>query len=167
MTYKRILRDYTLYSDDDSYRGRCLSFNPPAIQPQIVDYRAGGLDGSLGIDMGLNLGDAVATFGGFEPGILAAVGRMSSEVRLVVRGALISQGEAETQLIYEIRGVVREYDPGTMQPGESAPSSVTIKPHFFQIEHEGQVLFKADVRNNERIVGGTDQLETLRTALGL
>lgn len=167
MLYKGILRDYTVFADDASFRGRIASYTPPELQPQVVEYRGGGMSGSIPIPMGLEIGDATLVTGGFEEGLVTAVGRVSSEIRVVCRGALISDGEDEQTLVHEIRGFASVGNLGTWQPGESAQTTITVNPTFFKIELDGQTIRKVDIRNNIDEIDGEDQNAAIRSALGL
>lgn len=163
---KGTLRDFNAYIGADSYLGRVTSYTPPDFATTVADYRAGGLSGPIPIDMGLEALEASLEFGGFEPEALKRVGMPSEDTTLTLRGALIGQGEPVKQVVHTLTGKATASNFGVWTPGESAAHTITLRPHYFRVDHEGSKILEIDFLNDVRFTNGEDQMEAIRRAIG-
>ena len=49
----KILKNFNLFIDGRGYAGKCDEVNPPKLNIKSEEYRAGGLDAPIPIDMGM------------------------------------------------------------------------------------------------------------------
>ena len=167
MSYENILRDFSVYVGKDSYLGKVTSYQPPEITVTNPGYRAGGLDAPIPIDMGLEALQATVEFGGFAPNVLKRVGLVGEDTTIVVRGALVSEGEDTKALVETLTGVLTGSARGAFTPGESSTHTITIDLKVYTVELDGAKLTHIDVLGRKRMIDGVDQLDSIRSALGI
>ena len=49
----KILKNFNLFIDGRGYVGKCEEVNPPKLSIKSEEYKAGGMDAPIAIDMGM------------------------------------------------------------------------------------------------------------------
>lgn len=162
-----ILKNFNLYVDGRGYAGNVDELTPPVLTIVNEDYRGGGLDTSIKIDMGMEPLETSFTLSQQCAEIMKSFGgAVGSSVPLTVRGALESLDGSVTPVVLKMRGKIDSIDDGTWKPGEKATKSVTMSLVYYEREQGGETLCKIDVLNRVREIGGVDQLAEIRAACG-
>lgn len=91
----------------------------------------------------------------------------TSAADLNLRGALqladSSTGKIDFMPIsIAVRGVVKEFKPGTVKAGAKMGSSVTLELSYYKIEIDGKTMYEIDKFNSVFVVNGHDVLEKVR-----
>ena len=84
-----VLKNMNLLVDGFGYAGKVTVLTPPKLSRKVEEFRAGGMDGSVELDMGLEKLEATFTLAEFDKGVLALWNlRDLDSVLLRFRGAI-------------------------------------------------------------------------------
>lgn len=168
MAGRDILKNINCFVDGRGFAGQVTEFNPPKITLKVEDFRAGGMDASIPITMGMEKLEASFQLAAYDKDVLASIGfAEGSQIPLVLRGALESFDGKVTPVVHTMRGKITEIDPGSHKPGELASLTVTFAPTYYKLEHGSTVVHEIDVENMIRTINGVDALVEIRKALGI
>lgn len=168
MAADNILKSWALFVDGRGYVGNTEQFAPPELKLKGEDFRAGGMDVPISIDMGMEkltvtftltkrCGDMLKLFGGVK----------GADVALVARGGLESLDGTVTPMAHTMRGKVMGIKSGELKAGESPKDEYTVDLTYYKYEQGGDAVHEIDVLGMIRIVGGVDQLAEHREACGI
>lgn len=167
---KDVLRDYVLFNGADRMVGRVDSFKPPSLQRTVEQFRAGGMDGKIPIDMGLEALESSWVTSGIDRGMYTGFGLiMGVRTTVQVRGAVVDPvtglpKSVQHTMIGDITGI----DPGEWKAGERATLSVSMQLAYYKLTHTlpGVPAIEIDLINGIRIINGVDQLIAVRALIG-
>ncbi|WP_419783736.1 phage major tail tube protein [Maridesulfovibrio sp.] len=163
-----ILKDLSLFVDGKGYAGNIESFKPPKLSLKTNDHRAGGMDSSVAVEMGMEALETSFVLTGHFPDVLALWGVVVGEKpQLTARGSVESWDGTVTPVVISMSGPITDIEDGDWKPGESNTQTFTMKPEYYKREQGDVVLHEIDVPNMVRKINGVDQLEARRNALGL
>ena len=167
-TAQNILKNYNLFVDGRGYAGNVEELQLPNLALKIEDFRAGGMDSSVALDMGQEKMEFSATLTGFDLDVLKMWGVSTNSVKqLVVKGALENIDGTVVALSAFIGGTIRSLELGAFKAGEKSTLKLTVDVRTYRYEQDGQEIHNIDIENYVRIINGTDQLKAKRAALGL
>ena len=163
----KILKNFNLFVDGRGYVGKCDEVTPPKLNIKAEEYRAGGMDAPISIDMGMEKLEASFMLSEYDKDILKQFGLISGNgVQVTLRGAL--QDDAATSpVVIKLRGMYTEMDMGKFAAGEKGTLNCTIACRYYSLEIDGEQLIEIDVDNMTRIIGGTDKMTEIRDAIGV
>ena len=163
-----ILRNISLFVDGRGYAGQVDECIPPKLTVKTEDFRAGGMDGTVEIDQGLEKLEATLQMSGVDRALLEQWGvTLAAMVPMTIRGALQSEDGTVRAAVIHLRGRIKEIDYGTWKPGEKVPMKAMVSVWYYKLEHGGATIHEVDVENMIRIVNGVDQLAEMRAALAI
>ncbi len=163
-----ILKNMNLGVDGRGYAGKVLELTKPNLTIMQEDYRAGGMDSAVGLDMGMEKMEASAVLGSYDKEVLKLWGLApGNDVPLTFKGALQNDDGSVDQVLVQMRGTITGLDSGTWKPGEVANLTITMNPHYYKETVAGDVVHEIDVKNMIRIVNGVDQLAGIREAIAI
>ncbi|MGE4296928.1 MAG: phage major tail tube protein [Desulfovibrionaceae bacterium] len=163
----KILKNFAVFVDGKGYAGRVDEVALPKLTIKGEDYRGGGMDGPVEIDMGMEKLEATVTSAEYDAELFALFGLVDgAAVGVTFRGALQGDGDA-VPCICELRGGFHEMDPGDWKPGEKASLKATLKARYYKLTIDARPVVEIDLVNMTRIINGVDQLASQRQALGL
>ena len=168
MSNRNTLTAFNIWVGPDSFLGRATSFQPSEPSITVTDYRGGGLDGPIPLDMGMELGESSIEFGGFEEAAISRFGLIGEDVQIIARGGLKSRGEPDAkQLQITQTGMLSVASQGEWTPGEGSPLTLTMRCHYIKWELANVKILEIDLINMVRFVDGEDRLTSLRQAIGV
>lgn len=168
MALPKTLRNFSLYVDGIGYAGRVSEANLPSLAIQTEEFRGGGMDAPAEIDMGMEALELSFTLAEYDPAVLRQFGLLNQNaVRVAIRGALMANGESATAIVCNATGHFKEFDPGSFAAGEITEAEFTMGLRYYKLSVGGSVVHEIDVENMTRIINGTDQLASIRTAIGI
>lgn len=168
MALPKTLRNFSLYVDGRGYAGRVSELTPPTLSVQTEEYRGGGMDVPAQIDMGMEALEFEFVLAEYDPEVLKLFGLVNQNaLQCTIRGALMANGEAATPIVYNLTGHIKEHDPGSMVAGEITEATFVVGLRYYKLSIGGDVIHEIDVENMTRIINGTDQLASIRTAIGI
>lgn len=168
MAARDVLKNLNLFVDGRGYAGQIDEYNPPDLAIQVEDYRGGGMDAPVALDMGQEALETSFALIAYDADVLALWGVAEGQsVPFVARGALESYDGTVKAVVHTMRGKITNIAPGTWSPGQKPAMTITMRLDYFKQEHNGVILHEIDVVNMIRTINGVDRLAQQRAALGL
>lgn len=168
MAARDVRKNLTINVDGRGYAGQLDEFNAPKLVQKAEEFRAGGMNAPLELNLGMEKLEADFSLIQYSRDVLSLFGMVDgAQVPLVVREVLESYDGTITPVVHVMRGKLREVDPGTSKPGELNPIKFAISLSYYRLQHGPSVVQEIDVENMIHIVGGVDVLAAQRAALGL
>ncbi|MBB3118619.1 phage major tail tube protein [Pseudoduganella violacea] len=162
------LYNFNLFVDGNSYAGVASQLTLPKLKIKTEDYRAGGMDAPLKMDMGLEALEAAFSMTGVAPDVLKFFGLADqSAFNGTFRGAFKDQKGAVVAAIATFRGMLQEVDMGDWKAGDKAETKYNVACAYYKLEVDGKVVLEIDPAAGIRVVEGKDQLTEVRQALGV
>ena len=162
------LKNCTLFVDGRGYAGRIKTITLPKLTVKTEEFRGGGMDAPLEIDMGMEKLEFSATLSSVDPDLLKVWGlTVGGSPSITVRGALESEFGASARVEARLAGKIVEIDQGDWTPGETAELKFRQTLVRYEYRHQGEVIHKIDVQNMIRMIDGVDRLAEQRAALGV
>ena len=164
----KTLRNFSLYVDSVGYAGKVTEMTLPTLTVKAEEYRAGGLDIPVKIDMGMEALEAEFTLAEYDMEILKLFALYEQDaIQLTVRGALQSNGDEDaTPLKVVLDGSFTSFDPGSMAAGEITEANFTFAARYYKLTIGNVDIIEIDAINMKRIINGVDQLTSIRDAIG-
>lgn len=170
MALAKKLKNFNLFIDGVGYAGRAVEVVLPKLARKMEEYRAGGMNGPVDIDMGQEKMESEVTLAEFSRDVLLQYGITNVDgVQMRFRGAAVSDSAGnETDAIEVVyRGRFKEIDMGTVKTGEDVPMKVSASLSYYKYVLNGETLIEIDLLNMVEIVNGEDRLQQQREAIGL
>lgn len=161
-----ILKNFNLYIDGRSYAGNADEVQLPALNIVGEDYRAGGMDAPVELDMGMEKLEATFTLSKFD----ADVDKLFASpgyINLTFRGAVESLDGVVKAAVVKLRGKIHGIETGAATAGAKAAKTYRVPLVAYSYELDGVAIHDIDVLNMKRIIGGVDRLAAQRKAIGL
>ena len=166
-TLPKKLKKFTAFVDGTGYLGKVEEVEPPKLVVKTEEYRSGGMDASVEIDMGMEKLEATITFAEYSPELFTKFGVIDgADVPFTLRGAIQADSEADAVII-ELRGRIRELDPGSWKAGDNTTLKVAVAVRYYKLTIAGKEVVEIDPVNMIRKIGGVDQLASQRAALAV
>ncbi|WP_434361066.1 phage major tail tube protein [Parasalinivibrio latis] len=167
--FKDTLREMNLYVNGKGYAGVIDELNLPKLKLKTEEYRGGGMNLPIDVDMGMEKLETDFTLSKFDKDVLTSFGlKAGSSIPLTVRGAVLSEEDgSEMPLVVTLRGILTEVDFGTWKSGENTPVKVVMSLRYYKLTLNGEEVHEIDVANMVRKIDGVDQLANTRKHIGL
>lgn len=163
----KILKNFNAFVDGRGYAGRVDEITLPKLTIKTEEHRAGGMDVPVEIDMGMEKLEAELTFAEYDVELFRLFGLIDGNaVSLTLRGAIQADGEAEP-IVVNLRGSFREVDAGTWKAGDKATLKCMVAVRYYRLTINADSVIEIDAENMIRIIGGEDQMATIRQAIGI
>lgn len=164
----QILKNFNLYVDGRGYAGNVDEVQLPALTVVEEDYRAGGMDAPVALDMGMEKLEATFKTSKFDRDLLTKWGITSgTRVALTLRGALESLDGSVKPVVVKLYGAIHGLEFDAITPGAKAGLSFRMAATYYSHAIADETLHEIDVLNMKRIIGGVDRLAEIRAAIGL
>lgn len=168
MAARDVLKNLNLFVDGRGFAGQIDEYNAPDLAIQTEDYRGGGMDAPVALDMGMEALETSFSLIEYSADVLALFGvAEGQQVPFTARGALESYDGTVKPVVHAMRGRITRIARGTWGPGQKPSLTITMRLDYYREEHNGVTLHEIDVVNMTRIVNGVDRLAAHRAALGL
>lgn len=160
-------KNMNLFVDGKGYAGKIEEVTLPKLTIKTDEYRGGGMDAPIEIDLGMEKLEASFTVNEYDPTIFMAFGLLPGNlVNITARGALDQGGEI-VPVVANMVGGWKELDMGSWKVGEKASSKVSISCRYYKLIVNNIPTVEIDIPNMVRSIGGTDQLAETRAAIAL
>jgi hypothetical protein len=164
----QIRKNFNLFLDGFGYAGNVEEYQPPSLGVQAEDFRAGGMDTSVALDMGQEKMEATFKLSKIAAEALRLWGVGAGQTfALIVRGALEDLDGSVKPEVFTQRGTIRTIDWDAITPGAKAGVMLTMDIREFAYDIDGVRVHDIDVLNMKRIINGVDRLAAQRAAIGL
>ncbi|WP_445620654.1 phage major tail tube protein [Kushneria sp. Sum13] len=169
MALPKKLKGMNLFGNGDSYQGQVQSVTLPTLTRKIEEWRGGGMDGTVGIDMGQDgLMTCSWTVGGLVESIFDNFGSSRLDADLLRMTGSYERDDVDEVVSVEVvmRGRHTEIDMGDAQSGENTEHQITTTLSYYKLVIDGSTKIEIDIPNYVFKVNGTDRLAARRRALG-
>ncbi|MFP3033837.1 MAG: phage major tail tube protein, partial [Wolbachia sp.] len=134
----KILKNFNVFVDGRGYAGKIDEITLPKLTIKTEEYRAGGMDIPINIDMGMEKLEAELTFSEYDSELFRLFGLINNNaVYLTLRGGL--QGSSDTEsVVINLRGLFKELDFGSWKPAEKATLKCTVAANYYKLTIDGK-----------------------------
>jgi len=163
----KILKNFNLFIDDVGFAGKVEELVLPKLNLKLDEYRAGGMDVPIQLDMGMEKLECDFTLSDYDPDVIQKFGLYVSEQAqrsLKFKGGF-SDETAISPVIVEVNGAWTSMDLGSWKAGERTSLKITVAARYYKLTIDGNDLVEIDVANMQRMIGGVDQLAGLSDAI--
>lgn len=161
------LYNFNLFVDGTSYAGVATQLTLPKLKVKTEDYRAGGMDAPIKMDMGMEAMDAAFSMSGVAKDVLKHFGLSdASAFKGTFRGAFRDQKGAVVAAVATFSGTLYDVDMGDWKTGEKGETKYTVNCSYYKLEVDGATVFEIEPAAGIRMINGKDQLAEVRAALG-
>lgn len=169
MALPRKLKNFGVYNDGVSYIGQIPEVQLPKLARKLEDYRAGGMDGAVGVDMGQENLEMELTAGGFMRQVCGQFGSPKLEAVMLRFAGAYQQDDTCQMDVVEVyaRGRWQEVDPGKAKPGDDTEFKMKARLNYYRLVVNGENVIEIDLLNMVFIANGVDLLAAQRRAIGL
>lgn len=168
MAASDVRKNLNLFVDGKGYAGQIEDFNAPKLAIKTEEFRAGGMNAPVALDMGQEMMTTDFSLLQYSKDVLALFGLAAGNtVPLVVREALESFDGTVTPVIHTMRGRITEIDPGTSKAGDKTVLKFTLALTYYKLQHGATVVQEIDVPNMVHVINGVDRMAAQRAALGI
>ncbi len=169
MALPRKLKNMNLFNDGNSYIGQVTEVVLPKLKRKMEEYRAGGMNGPVQIDLGFEALEIEWTCGGLMREVLTQYGITKHDgIALRFAGAYQREDNAAVDAIeIAMRGRHQEIDFGTAKLADDTNFKVTSALSYYKLTINGEILIEIDCVNFIENVNGSDRLADVRRAIGL
>jgi uncharacterized protein len=159
---------FSLMFDGFGYGGKVEEIVLPKLTIKTEDIRAGGLDGVIVADMGLEKMEMEATLLDYDPRVIQKFGfHIGGGPTINIRGAMKREGLPAVAMSIKAQGMVTEIDMGTWKAGDKKTMKFKMVLHYYKLSEAGVDLIEIDVHMGIRNIGGIVQNADVKTALGM
>lgn len=163
----KILKNFNAYVDGRGYAGRIDEIALPKLTIQTEEHRAGGMDVPIEIDLGMEKLECELTFAEYDTELFRLFGLLDgNSIGITLRGALHA-GTTTEPVIINLRGSFHELDAGTWKAGEKTTLKCRIAARYYKLTINDEELIEIDAENMIRRINGVDQLDAIRTVIGI
>lgn len=170
MALPKKLKGLMAFGNGNSYQGVIQSITLPTLTRKIEEWRGGGMDGPVGIDMGMDgLITCQWTIGGLVESIFDNFGTSRIDADLLRMTGSYERDDVDEVVAVEVvmRGRHTEIDMGDAQDGENTEHQVTSTLSYYKLIIAGSTKIEIDLPNYVFKVNGDDRLAKRRQALGI
>lgn len=161
------LKNFHAFVNAKGYAGKVSEIELPKLTLKTEEFRAGGMDAPVEIDMGMEKLEASITFSEYDADIFKQFGLTTGDaVPLILRGAIENSAGTEAVII-NLTGIFKELDSGSWKAGDETTLKASIACKYYKLTIDGSPLVEIDVEGMVRKINGVDQLKQQRKALGL
>jgi len=163
------LKHFNVFLDGKSHAGEVEEFTLPKLTRKVEEYRAGGMNGPVELDLGNEKLEIEATYGGLMRAVLKQYGTTTVDGALVrFAGAYQRDDTGEVDAVeVVVRGRHKEVDFGNAKAGDKDPFKVKSALSYYKLSVNGEDWIEIDHVNFIERVFGVDRLAEQRRAIGL
>lgn len=163
-----ILKNLNLFVDGRGYAGNVEELTPPKLTMKTEEFRNGGMDAPVEIEMGMEKLEAGFSLTKYDAEVLKLFGLAPGNLKpLTFRGSVSSEDGTESPVVINLTGMLKEVDHGSWKPGDKTTLKGTVAVRYYKHTVAGVVVHEIDVPNMIRIINGVDQLAVTRKNLGM
>ena len=165
----KVLRAFNVNIEGQGYAGKAIEIKLPNLEYKYEDHLAAGMDHPWPIDLAQEKMEMELTFAEVNADLKKLVGIFNGcKTKIMCWGAINDGTSPEAQNVTIIaEGVFSKHEHTSWKSGEKTEEKYTFRPVFYKETVDGSDTTEVDTENFKRLVGGTDQLESIRAAIKL
>lgn len=169
MALPSIIKNMNLFLNGTSYLGKVPEVSIPKLARKFEDYRGGGMDGNVQVDMGMENIEFEWKPGGLIDAIFDGFGAATVDAeQLRWVGAYQDDSTGGwTSAEISMRGRHQEIDMGTGKPGDAGGQTVKTVCPYYRLDINGANKIEYDALAMIFMVNGVNRYEELRAILGV
>lgn len=169
MSLPNKLKNFNLFNDGENYAGVVTELVLPKLVAKMEEYRAGGMDIPVDIDLGMEKLTMEWTCGGYVVQVLKQFGSLKHDaVGLRFAGGVQSEDSEDVKAVeVVVRGRHSEIDLGTAKPGDDTAKKIITTISYYKLNIDGEDIIEIDAVGMLKIINGKDLTQGLRLAMGL
>lgn len=164
----RKLKFFSLFINSNGYAGRVEELTLPKLSRKMEEFRAGGMNAPIEIDMGMEKLEAEFTLAEYNEDVLRLWGvKNNAQIGLRFKGSIEADDGSGvvTPIEVVLKGRWREVDMGNWKGGDSATMKVSVAVSYYKYISKGEEIIEIDVPNMKEKVNGVDHLAKHRAAI--
>jgi uncharacterized protein len=162
------LKNMNLIMDGRGMAGKASEVSLPKISAKLEEWRGGGMDAPIDFDMGMEKMEASFTLAEYNADVLVLFGlTLGNSTDVTMRGYAEDEVGNSQTIVAQMRGRLKDQDPGSWKPGDNAELKGAISCTYYKLTINGKPIYEIDVPNMVRKINGVDQLAKQRNALGI
>ena len=163
------LKNFATFIDGENYMGVVPEVTLPTLTRKMEEYRGGGMNMHVDMDMGMEKMEAEIKAAGWFGALLKTWGEPKHDgVMLRFAGALQADDTGVIQACEVVlRGRFAEFDPGSAKAGDPTEHTYKMSVSYYKKTLAGEVVLEIDAVNMIEVVGGADRQDQVRAALGI
>lgn len=160
----KTLRMFTAFVDGEGYAGKVIEGTPPKLTLKTEEFEDGAMPAPVDISLA-SIEKMVFELSLKE--VTSAVYKNfgKADLPFTLRGSM-SNGTDTVAVIYQMRGLLREIDPGTFKKGDTQ-GKCSFTARRLKLTIATEVVVEIDALNHILKFGGVDYLAKDRQNLGL
>lgn len=164
-----VLKNFNLFNDGTSYMGLAEEVKLPKLKRKMDDFRGGGMNGPVKVDLGQEGLEIEFTCAGTLQQAFEQYGTCKADgVMLRFAGAYQRDDTCAVQAVeVVVRGRHEEIDPGDAKGGDKGKITVKSTLSYYKLSIDGKETIEIDLLNFVEKVKGKDMLADQRKAIGL
>lgn len=168
MALPRKLKNMNVFGDGRSFLGEAKSVTLPKLSRKMEEWRGGGMDGAIEIDLGQEVITLEHAYGGLMVDLVRGYGAQRHDGKMIrFAGAYQRDSTGQVDAVeVVVRGRHKEIDFGDAKPGEDTEHKFTTTCSYYKLTVNGRTEVEIDVANMIFRVDGRDLLADQRSAIG-
>lgn len=168
MALPKKLKFFNLFNDGDSYLHEVAELTLPKLARKMEEYRAGGMDTPIKIDMGGEALQCEWTCAGIMENAINQFGSQKHDaVALRFAGSYQAEDTDPVAVEVSMRGRHSIIDLGNAKAGDDTTFKVTTELSYYKLTINGKEVIEVDALNMIHKVNGVDILAKHRSAIGI
>jgi P2 family phage contractile tail tube protein len=163
------LKNFAIFLDGTNYMGEMPEVTLPTLTRKMEEYRAGGMNGPIDLDMGQEKMEAELKGAGWIKGLMAKWGAGAHDAVMIRFAGAIQSDDSEAVQAVEVimRGRLTEVDPGSAKAGDMTERTYKYALSYYKATVDGEVELEIDLVNLVEVVHGEDRMSATRAAMGI
>lgn len=168
MALPRTLKHFNVFINGVSFIGVIPSLTLPKLGRKMEEYRGGGMEGAVKVDMGQQPLE-LEFDSGFDTSLFEQYGQSKADaVLLRFAGSYQRDDTGEIDAVeITVRGRLEEIDMGSAKAGGTSSLKTKMPLSYYKLSVNNKDIVEIDLANFISKVGGTDRLADHRKALGI
>lgn len=164
-----VLKNFNLFNEGASYMGVAEEVKLPKLKRKMDDFRGGGMNGPVKIDLGQEGLEMEFTGAGILEQVLQQYGCTKvAGIGLRFAGAYQRDDTAQVQAVeVVVRGRHEELDMGDAKGGDKGKLVVKSTLSYYRLSIDNKVVIEIDLLNMIEVINDVDMLAEQRAAIGL
>lgn len=169
MALPNSLKNFNVFNEGKSFMGIVEELKLPKLSRKMEDFRGGGMDGPVELDMGQEKLEIEQICGGFVVDAYSQYGCTKvAGIMLRFAGAYQREDTGDVLAVeIVVRGRHKEIDGGDAKSGDKGKTSIKSVLSYYKLTVDGKEIIEIDLLGMIFKVNGVDMLEKQRKAIGL
>ena len=166
----RKIKAFQLFVDGIGYVGEVEEATNPKLTRKMEEYRSGGMQGPIDIDLGQEKAEMEITFGEYAEAVMKTWGicdHKGVKFRMMAAAERDDEQCEVTPIEIVVHGRIAEIDQGNWKGGDSSTMKIKVSVGYYKYTSNGEDIVEFDLENLILVVGGKDLMAKKRAAIGM